>query len=145
MSSIDTIERLPTITLIQPWASFVLWGWKSLETRTHPRLASLKGRRFWLHAGKAWDPNCIDGAGAALRWMTQEQVESTMNNAFNVRGCIIGMCQAGDHRLLSTVDSGPAMIDCGLSSPQRWGLEIAWTSYYKPIFIRGKQGIWYFP
>lgn len=143
----STIERMPVITLHQPWASFIAWGWKTIESRTHPRLASLAGKRFYLHAGKAWDPNCVEGAGAALRWMSREQVEQTMNQAFGIRGAIIALCHAGEHRLLSTVDSSAAMIDCGVNSPQRWGLHIEWTSklLLGTTPAKGKQGIWYFP
>jgi len=46
---------MKVITLWQPWASFIAFGWKSIETRTHNKFESLKGNRIAIHAGKNWD------------------------------------------------------------------------------------------
>lgn len=43
---------IPTITLWQPWASLIVHGHKTIETRSWPAPRSLVGRRIAIHAGK---------------------------------------------------------------------------------------------
>jgi hypothetical protein len=47
-------EFLLVITLKQPWATWVLWGWKIVETRLHNQFGSLMNKRIGIHAGLGW-------------------------------------------------------------------------------------------
>jgi len=46
---------MKAISLWQPWATFVVLGWKTIETRTHSRFKSLAGQRIAIHAARAVD------------------------------------------------------------------------------------------
>ena len=43
---------MKTISLHQPWATFVTLKWKTIETRTHQRFKSLVGKRIAIHAAQ---------------------------------------------------------------------------------------------
>lgn len=43
---------MKAITLHQPWATFIVMGWKTIETRTHQRFKSLADQRIAIHAAK---------------------------------------------------------------------------------------------
>lgn len=45
----------PVITLYQPWATWIMRGWKTIETRTHNRFACLDHKTILIHAGKITD------------------------------------------------------------------------------------------
>jgi hypothetical protein len=65
-----TENRIPAISLAQPWASWVAMGWKTIETRNHRRFACLVGRRIAIHASKSWDYSCM---AMAEEFMSAEQ------------------------------------------------------------------------
>ena len=48
---------MKAITLWQPWASLVVYGYKTVEYRTHDRFRHLVGSRVAIHAGQDVDPN----------------------------------------------------------------------------------------
>ena len=49
------VDTFPVITLYQPWATWIMRGWKTIETRTHSRFACLRGQTILIHAGKTTD------------------------------------------------------------------------------------------
>lgn len=51
---------MKVITLWQPWATWVVLGWKTIETRLHPRFASLAGQVIGIHAGLKFDDLAMD-------------------------------------------------------------------------------------
>ena len=66
--------KIPIITLYPPWAIWVGLGWKTIETRTHPRFRSLVGKTIGIHSAIKWDETAID---AARPFLTNEQIFST--------------------------------------------------------------------
>ena len=46
---------MKTITLWQPWATFVAIDWKTIEARTHQRFKGLVGQRIAIHAARKID------------------------------------------------------------------------------------------
>lgn len=48
--------------LFQPWASWIMKEWETIETRTHNRFASLKGKTILIHAGKTTDYSAFKNA-----------------------------------------------------------------------------------
>jgi len=55
----DRERMMPAISMWQPWATFVCLGWKTIETRTHERLKSLKGKRIVIHATQKVDESAF--------------------------------------------------------------------------------------
>lgn len=125
---------MKTITMWQPWASFVSLKWKTIETRTHSRLKSLEGQTIAIHAGIYFDETWYH---YAKYYIDDKQLE-LVRSLKSIKGSIICTAFVKEHRLLNTFDSKPAMIDCGAKT--RYGLILENVKA-----IKGKQGIWNFP
>ena len=65
-------EIVPAISLHQPWASWVAMGWKTIETRSHNRFASLVGKRVAIHAARTWDASSL---GTAEEYLAPERID----------------------------------------------------------------------
>lgn len=129
---------MPVITLYQPWATWVIRGWKLIETRTHDRFKSLVGRRILIHAGKK-----TDASDAVVKnpYLTREQLLYNPDEVIN--GYILGSALVQDFRVLDERDSRLALIDC--CSVIRFGLFLNETlTFAKPIKEQGEMGIWYY-
>lgn len=129
---------MPAITLYQPWASWIIWGLKTIETRTHNRFKSLKGSRILIHAGKK-----TDESDSVVRnpYITFEQLIYKHEELIN--GYIIGSALVQDFRVLDEKDSKAALIDCG--NTLRYGLILNESlTFSEPIKINGEMGIWYY-
>lgn len=59
----------PVITLYQPWATWIVRGWKTIETRTHNKFACLIGKTILIHAGQKTDASAINNP-----YLTKEQL-----------------------------------------------------------------------
>lgn len=127
---------IPVITLWQPWASWIMMGWKTIETRTHSRFACLEGKTIGIHASLKWDN---DANIRALYYISQAQKLKT-EYFKSIKGAIIGTVFVRQHRLLNGLDSQQALIDC--KKTQRYGLILDNINPIEPIKISGKQGIW---
>jgi len=131
--NISTDNILPVITLYQPWATWIMRGWKTIETRTHSRFSCLKGQRILIHSSKTpcsmWNP-----------YLTPEQL--ALNPDEMVNGYILGSAFVKDFRLLNESDSKAALFDC---EGQLWGLFLEDIQRWPyPIPEKGSQGIWYY-
>ena len=51
--------NIPAISIRQPWAWFIVQGWKDIENRTWPLPEKYIGKRVYIHAGKHFDPHEI--------------------------------------------------------------------------------------
>jgi hypothetical protein len=126
---------MKVITLWQPWASWVALGWKTIETRTHPRFACLVGQRIAIHAGLKWDDTALT---AAKDFLTATQRGEVVWG--RERGVIICTAYVAAHRELDSSHSKAALIDCG--GTRRWGLFLTDVQVVKAFPVKGKQGIW---
>ncbi len=129
---------LPAITLYQPWATWIMRGWKTIETRIHNRFACLKDQIILIHAGKR-----TDDSDAVIRnpYLTREQLLYKPEEVIN--GCILGRAFVYDFDSLSDGWSKDALIDCG--NTLRYGLYLKdITTFDTPIPVNGEMGIWYF-
>ena len=133
------IQGMPIISLWQPWASWVMLGWKTIETRTHDRFRSLRGKRIGIHAALKLDP---DWPRVANPYLTDEQIERT-HKFLNVGGAIIGTAEVFNYGLLSAHHSDMALTDC--HNIDRYGLFLRSLETIEAIPAKGKQGIWYLP
>lgn len=125
----------PVITLYQPWATWIMRGWKTIETRTHDRFRCLEGKTILIHAGKHTD------VGAANNpYLTRQQLLHRPDEVIN--GHIIGSATVWKFQDLNTFHSIDALIDC--LSVQRWGLFLKDITSIDPIKASGSMGIWYY-
>ncbi len=124
------------ITLYRPWASWVVAGWKTIETRGHDRFRSLVGQRIAIHAGKVRDPQAVL---LARRWLQTERCAGTAPHA-GVAGAVIGTVFVRSYRWLAPSDEQEAMCPCDGS---RFGLFLCEPEVLKtPLYLPGHQGIW---
>lgn len=129
--------KYPVISLWQPWAQFVMMGWKTIETRTHTRFRNLNQQRILIHAGAKWDDHWHM---MASKFMTQEQINQTPFMRYHTPRII---CAADVHDFgeLYLTDEKLALIEC---ATKRYGLYLSSIKKIEPvIYIKGQQGIWY--
>lgn len=132
----NTPNIIPVITLYQPWASFVMLGWKEIETRIHNRFKSLNGKVIGIHAGKNYDKS-----DQCLQYLTKEQRQIVSNEKF-ATGVLLGTARVVEFDKLNRSHSGRALIDC--ATTDRWGLFLTDIKIIEPIPVQGDMGIWYF-
>lgn len=129
---------LPVITLYQPWATWIMRGWKTIETRTHNRFDCLERKTILIHAGKTTDKSefAIENP-----YLTPYQLEFTNNEMIN--GFILGSAFVSVTDRCKSGDENRALIEC--DSIQRYGLFLQDIKKFKdPIPAKGGMGIWYF-
>ena len=141
---------MKTISLWQPWASWVIVDAKSIETRLHNRFAGLKGQRIGIHATakpsrRVSYERTQDAKDAALHYWppsTEEQAKVwRMSSWMYPFGAVLGTAFVQDTRKLTGADSKDALIDCG--SVQRYGIILSDVfRFEEPIPAKGAQGIW---
>lgn len=127
---------LPCITLWQPWATWIRWGWKTIETRTHARFAILEKKTIGIHAGLKWDDSALD---LASEFLTKAQLDQTREFRHS-HGAII--CTAFVHAFATVMpmNAGSALIEC---ETERYGLFLhSVKPVDPPIQAKGSQGIW---
>jgi len=125
----------PVITLYQPWATWIMRGWKDIETRTHDRFACLNTRTILIHAAMTTDGDAINNP-----YLTREQIKFNPDEMVN--GCILGSVHVYDFQKLNPEHSKRALIEC---DTKRFGLFLqAINKFDTPIPVKGNMGIWYY-
>lgn len=127
---------LPVITLYQPWATWIIRGWKTIETRTHNRFACLNHKTILIHAGQRTDADAINNA-----YLTKEQIMYEPDEVIN--GFILGSAYVDATGLLCGDDyeNKAALI----YTMDRYGLFLKNIEKFKePIPVKGEMGIWYY-
>lgn len=131
----------PVISLWQPWAQWVVLGWKPIETREHPRFETLAGKRIGIHAALKWDKTAIH---VARPWLTDEQFHETMEmfrTSHHDGGKILGTVFVKEHRLLDPDDAPAALIEC---ETLRYGLILTEPiKFAEPVPCKGRQAIFH--
>ncbi len=129
---------LPVITLYQPWATWIMREWKTIETRTHNRFQCLKGQTILIHAGQKTDYSEVATKNNYLTW---EQICYKPEELVN--GFILGHVHVSGFKKLDVSHSKSALIDC--EHTERWGLFLEKIHCFDvPIPVQGEMGIWYF-
>ncbi len=130
---------MKAITVWQPWASWIAWGWKTIEVRHHERFRSLVGERIAIHAAKRWDESWDILAGSLL----DDQQKDYM--ALVVRlplGAVVATATVEDLRLVDRDDEPAALCPCG-GVIDLFGLALGdVVALDEPIPATGRQGIW---
>lgn len=135
---------MKVITLLEPWASFILWGWKKIETRTHDRFRNLNGQRIAIHAALTFDN--VSDYSAYLDVNQKRFLKGIFETGYfgESRGKILCTVQVYDYKLLWNLHSQPALIDC--ERTKRYGLFLRnITKIQNPIPTKGHQGIFSVP
>lgn len=132
------MEVYPVITLYQPWATWIMRLWKSIETREHDRFKGLRGKRILIHAGKRTDDSLLTTHN---QYLTFEQIKQDPDEVVN--GFILGSAFIENVGWLNGSHSKRALIDCGTT--KRFGLFLHDIKQFEqPIEVNGEMGIWYF-
>lgn len=130
---------IPVITLKQPWASWVMWGWKTIETRTHNKFKALAGvEELGIHAGLRYD-----NSGLVLNnpYLSPEAVRESLNVPL---GVILGTvnCFEGGVPLL-WMHENKALVEC--EKTLRYGLFFKDpVQFEEPLLAKGELSIWYY-
>lgn len=127
---------LPVITLYQPWATWIMRGWKTIETRTHSRFACLSHKKVLIHAGMTTDPQAIKNP-----YLSKDQL--LLNPDEMVNGFILGSVYVDATGWLcgDPYENMSALIDTN----GRYGLFLEDVQKFnEPIPEKGEMGIWYF-
>lgn len=125
----------PVITLYQPWATWIMRGWKTIETRTHNRFACLDGKSILIHSGQRTDAEAINNP-----YLTKEQILFNPDEVIN--GFILGSAYVQYLGCLDPDDGVNALIEC---ETVRYGLLLENINVFsEPIPVKGEMGIWYF-
>lgn len=125
----------PVITLYQPWATWIIRGWKTIETRTHNRFASLQGKTILIHAGQRTDESAFYNP-----YLTEQQIMFNPKEVIN--GFILGSAFVMAADICMGIDSKRALIEC---YTLRYGLYLSnVVQYDNPIPVKGEMGIWYY-
>jgi hypothetical protein len=137
---------MKAISMHQPWAQWVAEGFKTIETRTHPRFSVLLGQRIAIHATKTFDVHAVGLAGQYIGRAAREAAERGRGNL----GVIL--CTAFVHHaaplhpssMRSREHSQAALIDCFENF--RFGLFLKGiVILHPPIPWRGQQFIFDVP
>ena len=125
----------PVITLYQPWATWIMREWKTIETRTHKRFACLKNKTILIHAGQKTDAAAINNP-----YLTKAQLLQNPDEMVN--GYILGSAFVSEFSKLSEADSEKSLIEC---ITVRYGLHLVQVEKFEvPIPVKGEMGIWYY-
>lgn len=127
---------IPVITLYQPWASWVMNGWKTIETRTHDRFKGLAGKKIGIHAGSHFDDS---DAVMKNPYLSKDQIEISSQY---VAGGFLGTIMVDSFSKLNGAHSKRALIDC--QTVERYGLSLSSPKMYLFTPVKGSMGIWYF-
>jgi hypothetical protein len=132
---------MKAISMWQPWASWVAWGWKTIETREHSRFACLVNQRIAIHAAKRLDRRALREAAPFLCGSQVFQMVEQKDSL--PYGAIICCAFVTEHRLLTLNEAPCALIEC---ATPRFGLFLTdVVPLDKPVSARGFQGIFDWP
>lgn len=141
---------MKAISLHEPWASCIMWGWKTIETRLHQKLKSLVNQKIIIHVTK--NKSFIKDADTILeimgylgtkqkdefaRYLNSDHFEKTF-------GRLIGTVEVIDFARLNKNNSKDALIDCRYEN--RYGLFLRYPKLFiNPALYKGSQGIFNIP
>ena len=140
--------NMPALTLHEPWATWVAFGLKTIETRTHDRYTSLIGKRIAIHAGQRFDRDACSTAKAALERYHPDVVGDLIAQLIAAakqpnHGRVVCTTDIYAGAWLQEIHNAQALIDCGPAAPRRLGFLLRNTKIcIDPTVYKGYQGIW---
>jgi hypothetical protein len=128
---------VPVISLWQPWASWVAWGLKLIETRKHSRFSSLVGQRIGIHAANRWDHDALK---VAQKYLGESDIKRTIALGYEPSKGILCTTFVWAHKVCENSDAPNTLIEC---ETRRYGLFLeAIHKIIPPFRCKGRQGIW---
>lgn len=133
-------DRMPVLSLHQPWATWIARARKTIETRPHARYRGLLGRQISIHAAMrleraAW---VIAAPYQPIGW---EGHPAEFGTPQMPAGALVATAVISGVRPMTTMDCYDALCDW---SPGRWAYVFCDVRPLRdPIYLRGHQGIWY--
>lgn len=126
---------MKAISIIQPWASRIIVGGKTIETRTHARLRPAVGHRIAIHAsGKRSAAIDTD----VIRLQSRQVAMGIHWDYFF--GAVLGTVFAIELRELTQADEEAAQCEI---DDNRWGLIVRDPIVFpRPIPAKGRLGVW---
>lgn len=141
---------MKAISIWQPWATWIVAGFKTIEVRRHKMFAPLVGQRIAIHATAR--PNEKE-LRRRMKWAKREAspylrevIPTSENDPWwepdNLTfGVIVGTVLVLGHRGLGPSDSLAALIDC--SAGDRYGLFVGKPNIFAPpIPVKGALYAW---
>jgi len=104
------------ISMHQPMATWVILGWKTIETRLHDRFACLKGQRIGIHSTEKFYSVSFND----LFLFGSDEMNLQSTQIFYPHGMILGTVFVEDVLRLDETHSTKSLIDC--SAGDRFGL-----------------------
>lgn len=150
-------NRLPVVTLHQPWASLVLVGAKVFETRSWAPPVGLIGSRLGIHAGKTVVRRLpADLAASVAELLGRDWIETVPTGRLLCIATVCGAWMTGERigeGNIATVRAreGSPPLPCfredlfGDYSPGRWIWGLEQVALVKPVPVRGRQRVWSLP
>lgn len=133
-------EPIPAITIWQPWAWWLTWGWKTIETRKHHFLRSLEGRWIAIHAARHFDRDALSVARPYLRDHQVSRTQQVFRDRRYGQGRVLCLAHVAEHRLLTAADSPAALCP----AEDLYGLVIDKRQLLDGCLdARGAPGIWH--
>lgn len=130
-------DEMFVISMWQPWATWVLWGWKRIETRRHSRQQKLVGHRVGIHAAKFFDESAV---ATAAPFLTPQQIGATRSADLALGALICTVQVTAFRERLSPTDGPAALIEC---VTPRCGIFLAQPQpLARVVPMRGRQFIW---
>lgn len=133
------------LSLWQPWASLLIWGFKQYETRSWQ--TAYRGP-LAIHAAKRWQKEQIGLASQFVREYPELRADGILRTTYdNVPplGCVLGIVELEIiYRTEDIRDSlSPMERDFGDFSRGRYAWEVRVLERFEtPVPYRGAQGIW---
>lgn len=133
--------KMPALTVWQPWASLIVFGPKRVENRPWPIPKRFIGTCIAIHAGKTMEHDVLDDPEIAEHCLIDPgSLTPELKRNYDVRGAIIGA---------AIVAGCFAPGETGKGDQPQWRdpHQYGWIfkdiqDLEKPVFVRGKQGIW---
>ena len=127
---------MKVISLWQPWATWCMIPWKTIETRGHNMFRSLAGQRIAIHAARKTDP---DAWSTAEPYLTAAQWNEAQGMVYP-HGYVLGTVTVAYAIWGHPRDSKAALCPVDIT---RYCLYLAEPHRFEtPIPARGFQGIW---
>ena len=127
---------MKAITLHQPWATLVAYGYKAIETRSWPVPSRHLGHLVAIHAGRQEDS----------RFRLASEVFDRLGVDQLPRGAVVAVARIMNCRPTEELAPAPPDRCFGDYSPGRYGWELGDVRPIStPVYVRGYQGLWMLP
>ena len=126
---------MKAITIIEPWASMIAHGFKTIETRSWP--TSYRGK-IAIHAGKGTPKK---------EWMDNVPEMMEMIDGDVHPGCIVAYADLVDCKLITEdlvkeIKANHAEYISGFYKPGRYAFVLDNIRPVDPVEVNGKQRLW---